>query len=278
METYCGKQCEECTYKEKLGCRGCQVPGMNGAVDCKIAKCCKEKGHKVCATCGFAPNCTILRGKGSVPDYRLKDMEEADLTRVRNLERAPFLGKWLGILFWLIVPGALGSLLTLDIFQKIPTLYLGGEVINILVNISYGLILLKISVRSERYRTAAICCLIAAGCGVVLALLPDTVMAALTLLLSLPVVVVSFYGEYQEYMGHSDILREMDGEMSGKWEGLWKWYIGTNGAIWGGIILMVIMPVLGALAVLGAFVGVAVVEILKLIYLYRTAKVFQEYR
>lgn len=45
----------------------------------------------------------------------------------------------------------------------------------------------------------------------------------------------------------------------------------------GSILVMLIIPVLGAIAVIGCTIGTVVVGILKLVYLYRTAKIFREY-
>ena len=87
-----------------------------------------------------------------------------------------------------------------------------------------------------------------------------------------------FVGEYNEYMTHSAVLMGLDDDLSSKWETLWKWYIGLFLGIIGCIVVMLIFPLLGALAVFGAIIGVAVVSILKLVYLYRTAKVFREYQ
>jgi len=47
--------------------------------------------------------------------------------------------------------------------------------------------------------------------------------------------------------------------------------------MFGCIIVMLIIPILGAIAILGCAIGTIVVSILKLVYLYRTAKIFREY-
>ena len=59
---------------------------------------------------------------------------------------------------------------------------------------------------------------------------------------------------------------------------LWKWYIGMTLGLLGSILLMLIIPILGLLVALVTAIGTIVVSILKLVYLYRTAKVFREYR
>ena len=58
--TYCGKNCNECTLKEELNCPGCLAgPGAMGG-GCELAACCRTKGHENCSTCGFRVNCEKL--------------------------------------------------------------------------------------------------------------------------------------------------------------------------------------------------------------------------
>ena len=78
-------------------------------------------------------------------------------------------------------------------------------------------------------------------------------------------------------MAHSAVLSGGDNELSEKWEVLWKLYSGLFLGMLGCIIVMLILPILGAIAILGCAIGTVVVSILKLVYLYRTAKIFREY-
>lgn len=61
-------------------------------------------------------------------------------------------------------------------------------------------------------------------------------------------------------------------------DGALEWYIGMTLGLLGSILLMLIIPILGLLVALVTAIGTIVVSILKLVYLYRTAKVFREYR
>ena len=153
-----------------------------------------------------------------------------------------------------------------------------GQIINAICSLTYGAILLKLGSEEDRYRTAGICALIAGGVSAVVAMITGTgEEAAWTLLLTLPAAVVAMVGEYNEYMGHSAVLSGVDNELSEKWEVLWKWHIGLFLGMFGCIIVMLIIPILGAITILGCAIGTIVVSILKLVYLYRTAKTFQEY-
>ena len=69
----------------------------------------------------------------------------------------------------------------------------------------------------------------------------------------------------------------IDDELSEKWGALWRWEIGCYGALVGGTLLVAIAPVLGLIVMFAAATGLLVLGILKLIYVYRTAKIFREY-
>ena len=100
-------------------------------------------------------------------------------------------------------------------------------------------------------------------------------------LLAIPVVIVTIVvdmlGEYYEFMGHTDVLCDVDTVLSDKWFNLWKWYLGTFLCIISGTVLAVILPLIGLLVVLAATVGTLVVNVLKIVYLYKTAKAFRTF-
>lgn len=279
-ETYCGKSCIECTHKAALNCPGCKTgPGRQFGGDCELAKCLRDKGHESCDTCSYKGNCGTLRSRDHLPDYRRRKIEAEEMRRAAIAKRAPVLGKWLWIIFWLIIPSTIGSLMSNETTAKIlPGLFMPGQVINAICSLTYGAILLKLGSEEDRYRTAGICALIAGGVSAVVAIITGSAEEAIwTLLFTLPAAVVAMVGEYNEYMGHSAVLSGVDNELSEKWEVLWKWYIGLFLGMFGSLLVMLIIPILGAIAILGCAIGTIVVSILKLVYLYRTAKIFREY-
>lgn len=279
-ETYCGKSCAECAQKESMNCQGCKAgPGRQFGGDCELAKCIRSKGHESCDTCNFKGNCGTLRSRDSMPDYWRRKIEAEEQRKAAIAKRAPVLGKWLWIIFWLIIPSTIGSLMANETTAEIlPGLFMPGQIINAICSLTYGAILLKLGSEEDRYRTAGICALVAGGVSAVVAIITGTAEEATwTLLFTLPAAVVAMVGEYNEYMGHSAVLAGVDNELSEKWEVLWKWYIGLFGVMIGSILVMLIIPILGALAILAAAIGTIVVSILKLVYLYRTAKIFRKY-
>ena len=279
-ETYCGKTCAECTKREELNCQGCKAgPGRQFGGDCELAKCVRDKGHDTCETCGFKGNCGTLRSRESMPDYRIRKIEAEKMRKAAIAKRAPILGKWLWIIFWLIIPSAIGSIMANETTAKIlPGLFMPGQIINAICSLTYGAILLKLGSVEDHYRTAGICALIAGASSALAAMINGGSDGATWILIfTIPAAIVAIVGEYNEYMGHSAVLSGVDNELSEKWEVLWKWYIGLFLGIFGSILLILIIPVLGAIAVIGATIGTLVVSILKLVYLYRTAKIFREY-
>ena len=84
-------------------------------------------------------------------------------------------------------------------------------------------------------------------------------------------------GEYYEFMGHTDVVHDVDRALSEKWFKLWKWYIGTFLGMIGGTVLAVIIPLIGMIVVLASTIGTLVVSIVKIVYIYKMSKVFRNF-
>ena len=196
-------------------------------------------------------------------------------------EKAPFLGKWLWILFWLVIPQSLASLLTSDLFAGQPVLSSLGQIMQLIYLLGCGLVLLKLSSQIARYRTAGICFLVGGMINAAFSIIPvPAAGSALAVWGSLIIVAGGIFlmvGEYHEYMGHSELLEGVDWELSDKWRKLWKWYIGCFIALLSSIVVITFSPFLGLLVTLAAIIGLLVVLIVKLVYLYRTAMIFRNW-
>lgn len=273
--TYCGKDCGACLQREKLSCCGCRNgPGSKFEGDCVIAKCAQGKGHEACETCSFKENCSLLRSCARMADERLEKVEAEVKRKATIAEQAPVLGKWLWILFWLLIPSSVGSIMAHEYTLKIlPALFWPGQVIVIATSLAYGGILLKLNAVDGRYKSAGIYALAATVVSTIAAMMNGSNWA---LTLSLPGAIIMQISEYHQYMAHSAVLSGVDETLADKWKVLWKWRIWILvGMICSGVILLLV-PILGLLALLAALIGVLVVEIRKLIYLFRTAKAFRE--
>ena len=279
-ETYCGKTCAECAQKETMNCPGCKTgPGRQLGGDCELAQCVRNKSHETCDTCIFRGNCGTLRGRDSMPDQRRRRIEAEQARQAAIARRAPVLGKWLWFLFWLIIPSTIASFMTHETLGgAIPALFYPGQILNALCHLAYGGILRRLASEDDEYRTAGICSLIAGGISVLVALIAGPgETPTWTLLLTLPAAVVALFGEYKEFSAHANVLRDVDRDQSEKWLMLWKWNIGLYAGMLGCMLVLFIIPLLGALAILAAAIGMVVVGIVKLVYLYSTAKRFREY-
>lgn len=280
QETYCGNVCEECLFREKLQCPGCKNgPGKAWQSECELAKCCSEKGHQTCTTCGLRTSCGKFWGRKEEPERRLRRREAEQERRKRMAEKAQFLGKWLWILFWLVIPSIISGIMTNEtVFGLWPELNLPGQMIQLAVLLIYGGILMKISCQEERYRNAGICCFISAGVNVLLAVISvNRSVPVWTLAVTIPAIILSLVGEYNEYCAHAEVTRDVDSDLSEKWTRLWKWYIRTYLGLFISIVIVWINSILGLLVALAAMIGIIIVDVLKLVYLYRSAKRFREY-
>lgn len=196
----------------------------------------------------------------------------------KPLVNIPLLAKWIYILFWCIIATDIANLFTSEnVTNAVPPLALVGQIISIAAEVIYGIILLKIASESFRYRRAAICCFITAVVSVVVMPVSDGMELALAIPVVIVVFVVSMIREYYENMGHSEVLCDVDPVLSEKWIRLWKWYLGTLLGVIGGTVLAVLIPLLGLLIVLAAVIGILVVIVLKIVYIYKTAKAFRTF-
>jgi hypothetical protein len=265
--------------KEELNCSGCKSgPGRALTDGCKLAECCRTKGHDQCTTCEFKSGCGLLRGRHQEPEHRKQRIQDEQENREALAKRSVGLGKWLWILFWLVVPATVASLLKTDFVKNIsPDVYRFGRIMGIVMSLLYGCILLRLSYATDRYRKAGIYLLISVGVAVATLLISDNDLEYLSVLLALAAAVISLVGEYNEYQGHATVLVGADNALSQKWEELWKWYIRCMLAIIGSVLLVLIFPLIGALLALAGSLGLIVIEILKLVYLYQTANVFRRF-
>ena len=263
-ETYCGKSCQTCGYRAETSCRGCLEEASR---ECKLALCCRQKGHKTCDSCTYNTQCGMYRGRDTAPQYRLAQ-KKAELEYQQELrERGSFLAKWIWVLFWLFIPANIASV----IVQWMPSIQVVGYLLDFACGVVYGVVLLHIASRAEGYRWAGILILITAlldGGAIFIS------NEALALTVSLCSAILSFFSCYNEFNAHADVLAGLDNELSEQWRKLWKWMLIATIAMIVGVIFTVI--VIGALVFLAAIIALLVIGILKLVYLFRTAQTFQD--
>ena len=273
-ETFCGKTCESCEEKLTGRCEGCKKSwGKPVNEDCEIAVCCYGKGHEACETCTFLNNCGKVRGREDMLYYRRRRKEEDERrnTRWRETvtERVELMGKWCTVLFWIVIVAQFSGLMGDTML---------ANSLAVIFGVAYGAALLQLAPLTQQYRTAGICNMIAAVVVLLMGVVPlEGDGMALALLLTVPGSIVSLVGDYHEFHAHAEMLAGMDDAFAKKWEGLWKWSIRMLLLLFAAVLLILIVPTLGALGTMAATMGVLAVEVIKIVYLYRMAKFFRNF-
>lgn len=276
MVTYCGKSCESCTKREEYNCPGCfYICSVDGG--CKIAECCRDKGHDCCQTCTQNEYCGLYQSRGSMAREREELRKSAEEKAARLYEIWKVMKKHLLPLFCIAVAvrvtGAASDLLAMTqpvIGAVFRAVLLAAELI-------YAFLLYRMSPAEKRYLKAARFLCPAAILGFasgILSIFAEN-METLRFFVSLPAAILSLIAVYQEYGAHSEVLSDFDGELSEKWDKLRKWYIGlTVGSVL--TPFAALFGILGVLIIVAYFIAYVSVSVLSLVFLWRTAAVFND--
>ena len=276
LETYCGKSCATCSNRINRNCPGCKEgPGHQRSSSCEIAQCCRTKALDGCHNCGRNGTCNKFKSKESGTENRMSRYSDEKYERDLLLVQVPLMAHWLKILFWLIIPSTLSSLMTYDaVVELFPFLYGPGLVLNALSKVCYGYILMRLASECSEYRTAGICLLIA---GAVDFLITSSLPVGnhWSLLLTVLTSFITFVGEYNEMSAHDFLLIKVDFAQSEKWTKLRKWYTTIFMISMFSLLLTMIIPMVGAILALIASAAMIVITVLKLLCQYRAADIFK---
>lgn len=277
MEGYCGKDCASCGWKERLRCAGCEEGlGRRFSGPCEIAACCREKGHRRCDTCGHVSGCPRWAGREEVPARELR-RREAERARQETLaEQAPILGKWLWLLFWLVVPREAGGLLAAVLGRFVPWMNGLGTALVLGCALASSFFFWKLGPVRREYRAAALC-----QTAVIALNLPRQLLSeghpALTVI-GLAIIGLGLYRDYRAYSAHAQALGGVDDGLAEKWRRLWKYTVWDMCGMAASLLLLLMSPALGLLLVIICSLGLLVLAALEMVCLWRTARVFREYR
>lgn len=286
-ETYCGKNCSECAEYQNSLCPGCrQGPGSWLGNDCDIAQCARDKGCATCLGCDSEKTCILCAGASVMPERRkqraaAKEAGQALRRQHKNV------GKWLWIYFWMFIPSLIAAFMSYNIFVRtLFALRLPGEILCILIGIVQCVLLFLLSKEEKNYGYAAW-----AMVPVIVISVPDVIyhagyfktspslthiLAIMSLLAAASTAVMSYF----ECKANRNVLTDVDARLSEKWRKLWGQYriawilLFASGALV--LIRITAVKVLGGMVLVAANIGMIVVGIQRLIYLYKTAKLFRE--
>ena len=268
--TYCGKSCEECRYRAELNCPGCQSgPGSSWRGECEVAKCCRDKGHETCATCTHSSACSKYPRRETMPQYHLQRRQIREAAQQKRAQTAAKLGKWMWLLFLVAIPHTIVGIYAAFIDTASP-----ADLFDILCGFVGTFFLYKLADENDRYRLVAglsfayivINCLEFAS--------PSLSESDLLSLLTLP---ISMVGAYHEFTAHSELLSPFDSELSQKWKNFWKAYLWIMISTFVIGVFLSAAPGLGIVATLVVLIFAGALDVLELIYLYRSAMVFKSY-
>lgn len=298
MAGVCGRDCQNCTYRAETGCRGClETEGHPFYGECQVVRCCHGKGKQNCGACkdrvdcGWAEAMARRReGWSREEEERQRCQEEKRLAREADLRRqVPVLAQWLPVLFWVsIISAAVNLLGELELSWGILVIL---DTVGILTGLAGLLIYWKLSRLSRRFRSVWLLELAAEALGLLsLALLfgsgaaqaaragtleelsGPAMLAAVMVLPSIGIAIAVIY-QFCEAMAEQ--AEELLPELAEGWRKLRRWTMGALGALLGCLLVMFLVPGLGALLALGGGLVLLGCSIAELVLLWRSASCFR---
>ena len=275
-DTYCGKSCENCEYREELKCNGCKNgPGRELYGDCDVAGCCRNKMFESCMECQNWMGCETYNGASRKAYFRTVKTDINQSQDREKLERSRFMGKYVRIIFILSILQIITNVLSNQRVALISyNLYQVALIASVVVGLIYGVILLFMSKESKQFMIAGIICIAA---PIISILSIFTYNLTLVGFISVAMIIAAFVAQYLEMRGYSDTLSGINNALSVKWMEIWKGLITWLIVMVVGAFVSAIIPIVGVIAVLVAAIGIIVVSIKRLICILDTANAFETY-
>ena len=185
--------------------------------------------------------------------------------------KAEFFGKWMWIYFLMIILETIVAVISLDIVgETCSVMQWIGPLLGLACSVASGVVLLKMSEREYQYKIAGV--LYITGNIIEAAVELSGIADNWALFILLPTAVFGLIAMYNEWMGHASVMIEIDNVLAEKWRKLWKRLLIGIGGMFGSIMLMLMIPVVGLVAFLVSAIAVAVIAIMKMVCLYQSAK------
>lgn len=123
--------------------------------------------------------------------------------------------KWLRVLMYIAMVSLANSIITYFPFvpAAVSTWISRGIMLAMIVS------MFQLSPANKRYKKAGIMRAVMLGCALFTAFVSGSVILTLT------ASIVSIIAVYQEYHGHSELVAEIDDQLSGRWNSLFTWSI-----------------------------------------------------
>lgn len=266
-ESFCGKVCSQCTYRDALQCRGCREGEGRRYGACRVADCCRNHIYSSCRQCAEKSSCNKYR---NIPGQQQSKMKTRLEVKNKFNKCAPLMGKWVWVLFWLIIIQTVADILSQEFVANwLPLVSKIGKIIAICCSLAYGIVLLKLHTITEGYRTAGVCAVISVMLDITkLLFFSDN---GFGVVVSLVTIVLALVSRYHEYMAHAYATEGISDDISSNWQSVWKLYIAMQAAM----VISIIFASLGILLLLLVLLAICGLGVYQLILLYKTAELFE---
>ena len=305
LVAYCGKNCDVCEHLLNRSCPGCSNgPGHMEKGSCDIPVCCRDHDIDSCVLCEENKKCILLAEATAAPERRQQTEDAVQKQAVEHAEwmmqNAPILGKWLWVQFWLIIPTLLvGWLLSDNVAHYLPALKYIRIGLTLVLTLISVVSLTKLGVVEKHYRTAAFVSIILYLASNIMRIIPDPktedIIALFVwgLLATVPIDIANALRTCQIYHAHEIVMEQAGNLKADKWRILRKCLIIDTIILASGVLLLAFTavlvdktgtPIVGAIGaiissvcMLIALLGMGIIAIFDVIFLYRMAKYFREY-
>ncbi|NLT11246.1 MAG: hypothetical protein GXY06_02385 [Clostridiaceae bacterium] len=249
---------------------------------------CDSCGHplgasKVCPSCGHVGstrspyNVAVSDSSANSRQIILYDSLGYQLDADESAKASTLLHNCILMLFWLFIPSVISSVLS-----RIDSMLWLGTIISGVTSLAYAFVLFRLRKLDRYYDSAAKLHL----CSSLLSILTIAILLmtlyndlpglfVLSLVLTLIVLIISILETYSEFTAHSNVSSNVSNHISTEWDQLWKWYIGLIIANTVVNILPIFTSAFKVIVLILAGIGSLVIGIIRLILLYRTAKLFR---
>ena len=215
-----------------------------------------------------------------------EDEEYQKGLREQKVKNAALLGRWVTVLFWLQIASVVAGVLADEVFDGVSVIQTIGTLATYGILIANSVILIKLKSVEDWFGKAGVCYLVSGFSGFVIALAILGGSTAVTSLLTIAMMIVELRGNYSECTGYQVVLQGVDDDLSGKWARQWKLEMICTVVVLVSAIMLVVSALFGSVVItiilgivtLGTAIGALVLGIMRLVYLYQTAKCFREYR
>jgi len=191
---------------------------------------------------------------------------------VERVERSRFLEGKVRIIFILSILQIVCNILS---NVSIPTgMYRMIQIITVLVGVTYGIILLVMSKKSNHFKIAGICNI---AVPIVTVASVFTYNVTIIYFVAVVMIVVGFVAMCQEMYGFSETLSGINNALSMKWSELWRLLMTWLVVLFVSLIVFMVIPILGGIGMIVALIAVIVVSVLRLVCIVDTANAFENY-